>query len=97
VTGWIKRGCRGIIGSNKKCARESVDCLVADIQAGRLTKRGLNRDAVMAAVRGRKPDVVSRAGWLAIDHAECQAGRVQGRPRIKMTDTASMLACALDR
>jgi ferredoxin--NADP+ reductase len=97
VTGWIKRGCRGIIGSNKKCARESVDCLLADIQAGRLTKRGLNKDAVMAAVRRSKPDVVSRAGWFAIDHAERQAGSAQGRPRIKMTDTASMLACAVDR
>src|SRR3546814_19345112 len=24
TSGWIKRGCRGIIGSNRKCARETV-------------------------------------------------------------------------
>jgi ferredoxin/flavodoxin---NADP+ reductase len=94
VTGWIKRGCRGIIGTNKKCARETVDCLLEDFAAGRLTKRGLSSDAVMAAVRRRKPDFVSRAGWLAIDHAERVAGRAQHRPRVKMTETATMLACA---
>jgi ferredoxin/flavodoxin---NADP+ reductase len=97
VTGWIKRGCRGIIGTNKKCARETVDCLLEDIEAGRLTKRGLDRQTVLLAVRKRQPDVVSRAGWLAIDHAERVAGRAQSRPRVKMTDTASMLDCAADK
>jgi ferredoxin/flavodoxin---NADP+ reductase len=96
VTGWIKRGCRGIIGSNKKCARETVDCLLEDIEAGRVSCHGLKKDEVIAAVRSRKPDLVSRAGWLAIDHAERVAGRAQCRPRIKMTDTATMLACAAD-
>jgi ferredoxin/flavodoxin---NADP+ reductase len=95
VTGWIKRGCRGIIGSNKKCARESVDCLLEDIQAGRLTKRGLNKDTVTAAVRRRKPDLVSRAGWLAIDHAERSAGRAAGRPRVKITSQEELVRAAL--
>jgi ferredoxin--NADP+ reductase len=94
VTGWIKRGCRGIIGTNKKCARESVDCLLEDIEAGRLLQHGLARDAVQAAVRNKKANAVSRAGWLAIDHAERVAGRAQHRPRVKMTDRAAMLDCA---
>jgi ferredoxin--NADP+ reductase len=97
VTGWIKRGCRGIIGTNKKCARETVDSLLEDFAAGRLITCGLSSDAVMAAVRNRKPDFVSRAGWLAIDHAEREAGRAQHRPRVKMTDPVTMLACAADR
>jgi ferredoxin/flavodoxin---NADP+ reductase len=96
VAGWIKRGCRGIIGSNKKCARETVDCLLQDIEAGRVSSRGWNKDRIIAALRSRKPDLVSRAGWLAIDHAERVAGRMQCRPRVKMTDTATMLACAAD-
>lgn len=33
VTGWIKRGPQGVIGSNKKCALEKVDTMVADIKA----------------------------------------------------------------
>ncbi|WP_291082643.1 FAD-dependent oxidoreductase [Dietzia sp. UBA5065] len=39
VVGWIKRGPRGFIGSNKTCARETVDALLADADAGRLPGR----------------------------------------------------------
>jgi ferredoxin--NADP+ reductase len=94
VTGWIKRGCRGIIGTNKKCAHESVDCLLDDLEAGRLPKHALSGEAVQVVVRARKAGVISRAGWLAIDHAERVAGRAQQRPRVKMTDTATMIRCA---
>jgi ferredoxin/flavodoxin---NADP+ reductase len=94
VTGWIKRGCRGIIGSNKKCARDTVDNLLKDARAGRLPHARLNRDAVMAAIKQRKQGAVVLSSWLAIDHAEREAGRDLGRPRVKMTDVASMLKCA---
>ena len=33
VTGWIRRGPRGIIGTNKKCARDTVRALLADASA----------------------------------------------------------------
>lgn len=36
VTGWIKRGPTGFIGTNKSCAQETVRSLVADYNAGRL-------------------------------------------------------------
>jgi ferredoxin/flavodoxin---NADP+ reductase len=97
VTGWIKRGCRGIIGSNRKCSRETVNCLLEDFEAGRLNVRKLDKDGVVGAVRARRADLVSLAGWLAIDRAEREAGRAQHRPRVKMTDTASMLRCAAGR
>ena len=38
VVGWIKRGPRGFIGSNKTCAQETVDALLADANAGRLDR-----------------------------------------------------------
>jgi ferredoxin--NADP+ reductase len=34
VTGWIKRGPTGFIGTNKSCAQETVRALVADYNAG---------------------------------------------------------------
>ena len=37
VTGWIKRGPSGFIGTNKSCAQETVGHLVDDFNAGRLT------------------------------------------------------------
>lgn len=36
VTGWIKRGARGVIGTNRTCAEETVAQLWADFDAGRL-------------------------------------------------------------
>jgi len=36
VTGWIKRGPTGFIGTNKSCAQETVRSLVADYNAGLL-------------------------------------------------------------
>ena len=36
VTGWIKRGPTGFIGTNKSCAQETVRSLVDDYNAGLL-------------------------------------------------------------
>ncbi len=36
AAGWIKRGARGVIGSNKVCANETVESLLADYLTGRL-------------------------------------------------------------
>ncbi|MFN3339125.1 MAG: FAD-dependent oxidoreductase [Dietzia sp.] len=44
VVGWIKRGPRGFIGSNKTCARESVDALLADANADRLPSPRSSRE-----------------------------------------------------
>ncbi|MEZ0364218.1 FAD-dependent oxidoreductase [Mycobacterium sp. pUA109] len=42
VTGWIKRGPTGFIGTNKSCAQETVRSLVADYNAGLLQLSGLS-------------------------------------------------------
>jgi ferredoxin--NADP+ reductase len=94
VAGWIKRGCRGIIGSNKKCSGETVRCLLEDFQAGRLSRAGLSANEVAATITERKADVVFGSGWSAIDHAERAAGRPQGRPRVKITNADDLLRCA---
>jgi ferredoxin--NADP+ reductase len=36
TAGWAKRGATGVIGTNRTCAQETVDCLLADHAAGRL-------------------------------------------------------------
>ena len=38
VAGWIKRGPTGFIGTNKSCAQETVRSLVADFNAGLLSR-----------------------------------------------------------
>jgi ferredoxin/flavodoxin---NADP+ reductase len=38
VTGWIKRGPRGIIGTNRGCAAQTVAQLFVDYDAGALRR-----------------------------------------------------------
>lgn len=92
VAGWIKRGPTGFIGTNKSCALETVQSLVADYNDGALadpTHRGLDR-----LVRTRQPAVVDAAGWQAIDAAEVARGEATNRPRIKFTAVDEMLTAA---
>ncbi|MHA7653354.1 FAD-dependent oxidoreductase [Mycobacterium sp. ML4] len=94
VAGWIKRGPSGFIGTNKSCSFETVQALVADFNAGRLTDPVAGRVALSSLVTTRQPDVVDSAGWRAIDAAEVARGGENGRPRHKFTDVADMLAAA---
>jgi ferredoxin/flavodoxin---NADP+ reductase len=94
VAGWIKRGPTGFIGTNKSCSFETVQAVVADFNAGRLTDPVSKPEALAALVRARQPDVVDSGGWRAIDAAEIACGGHEGRPRNKFTDVADMLRVA---
>jgi ferredoxin/flavodoxin---NADP+ reductase len=98
VAGWIKRGPHGVIGTNKKCARDTVRALLADAEAGVLPTRGtLDSGAADRILRERQPDLVDTAGWLRIDDHERRLGRRSGRSRQKLTDTESLRLAALPR
>jgi ferredoxin--NADP+ reductase len=100
AVGWIKRGPSGVIGTNKKDAQETVNSLIADLEAGRILDRrtpgGEAEDAapieVLLAERGG--DHVTYVGWQAIDRAEVTAGEPHGRPRIKFCRVDEMLEAA---
>ncbi len=94
VAGWIKRGPTGFIGTNKSCSFQTVQALVADFNAGRLTDPVARPEALAQLVHERRRDVVDSAGWRAIDAAEITRGSRDGRPRNKFTDVAEMLAAA---
>ncbi|MFF5636867.1 FAD-dependent oxidoreductase [Streptomyces sp. NPDC012825] len=88
VTGWIKRGPTGFIGTNKSCAQETVTTLLDDLEAGLLTA------PAGPPVTPARPDAVDLDGWRAIDAAERAEGRAQGRPRVKLADREDLLATA---
>lgn len=94
VAGWIKRGPTGFIGTNKSCSLQTVQALVADFNAGKLTDPETRPLALDKFVHTRQPDLVDSAGWRAIDAAEIARGIGDGRPRNKFTDVAEMLATA---
>jgi ferredoxin/flavodoxin---NADP+ reductase len=85
AVGWIKRGPSGVIGTNKKDALETVDHLFEDLEAGKVPEPELAKDwsAIETLLTERQPDHVTFEGWRAIDTAEVEAGRPQGRPRVK--------------
>lgn len=84
ATGWIKRGPTGVIGTNKRCARETVAGVLEDAAAG-LLPVAPDRTALDDLLRRRQPDALSFADWSRIDVAERLAGRRAGRPRVKFT------------
>jgi ferredoxin/flavodoxin---NADP+ reductase len=98
VTGWIKRGPTGIIGTNKRDAQETVDALLADLDAGSLgAPSDPDRDALEELLAQRRPDHVTYAGWEAIDRAEKASGEPQGRPRVKLCSFEELLEAARER
>lgn len=83
VTGWIKRGPTGFLGSNKTCSQESVAALLDDAEAGRLT----SPTTTLAPLPGE----VDGHGWRSIDRTERAAGALAGRPRVKLLERDAMV------
>ena len=92
AVGWIKRGPTGILGTNKRDAEETVRALVEDLQAGRLNEP-VEEGTVEDLLQGRD-DVVTAAGWSAIDRHELAAGAAGERPRVKLAAREELLGVA---
>ena len=83
VTGWIRRGPSGVIGTNKKDGQEAASSLLQDADAGLLNSPPDDADiADLLAERGVEP--VSWQGWERIDAHEQELGAGL-RPRVKLT------------
>ena len=93
TAGWIKRGPSGVIGTNKKCATETVALLLEDLAAGRLPDPP-NDAAAFDALLAARVDRVDYQGWEAIDAHERALGEPQGRPRVKLTRVEELLRAA---
>jgi ferredoxin--NADP+ reductase len=95
AVGWIKRGPSGVIGTNKKDAADTVAKIVADREAGALPEpRRTDPEELAAFFAERAPEVVTWAGWKAIDAHETAAGEPHGRPRVKLVRVPDMHAVA---
>ena len=90
VTGWIKRGPTGIIGTNREDSVATVNSLLADLPnlpAGPKT----GADGLIALLQSRAVRVVSYADWQKIDAAEVRRGETAGKPREKFARVEEML------
>jgi ferredoxin/flavodoxin---NADP+ reductase len=93
VTGWIKRGPSGVIGTNKACARETVAALLDDYDAGLLTTP--TAFDIADLIVERQPEHIGMSDWSRIDRSEQRAGELAGRPRRKLVTIDEMVATAL--
>jgi len=90
VTGWIKRGPTGLIGTNRADSAATVMSLLADLPklpAGPKT----GADGLTATLQHRAVRVVNYADWQVIDAAEVRRGETAGKPREKFTRVEEML------
>ncbi|UCC83314.1 MAG: FAD-dependent oxidoreductase [Gemmatimonadota bacterium] len=93
VAGWIKRGPSGVIGTNKPCAAETVECMLEDLSAGALlSPEAPDLASAEESVRRGQPDFFSWSDWKRIQELEDARGEEQGRPRVKFTTVEEMLA-----
>jgi ferredoxin--NADP+ reductase len=94
VSGWIKRGPSGVIGTNKKDAHDTVAKILEDAGAGRLAHPV--SDDIEAMIATCAPDAVTWEGWQAIDAIETAAGEASfpARPRVKLTEWAALREAA---
>ena len=95
VTGWIKRGPTGVIGTNKSDAVETVTSLLTDIHDGAVTAGHsmAELDGLLAS-RGIHP--LDLPAWHRIDAAEIQRGASHGRLRTTLAHRSELLAAAGD-
>ena len=93
VTGWVKRGPTGVIGTNKSDAVETVTSLLHDVSDGALVAHGrVGRLAELLAARGIEP--LGMDGWHRIDAAEVELGHAHGRVRTTLAHRSELLAAA---
>ena len=91
VTGWIKRGPSGIIGTNRADSVATVAALLKDLPRLAAEPKPGNT-GLRALLSGRSVRGVEYGDWLAIDKAEIERGRPKGKPREKFTACEEMLA-----
>jgi ferredoxin/flavodoxin---NADP+ reductase len=94
VSGWIKRGPSGVIGTNKKDAQDTVDKILEDAVAGRLNEP--IADDIEDLIAAQAEHAIAWEGWQAIDAVETAAGEASdpARPRVKLTGWDELRAAA---
>lgn len=85
VSGWIKRGPSGVIGTNKKDGAETAAAMLEDAAAGAVLEPSRPEgSALEALLRERQPSLITYSDWTRLDEIECARGAENGRPRVKL-------------
>ncbi len=92
VAGWIKRGPTGVIGTNKHDAVESVSRMLETFLEEKIEPRQQNEiSGIESLLKERNVDYVSFEDWKLLDEYETEEGKLQERPRVKVTSIEKMI------
>jgi ferredoxin--NADP+ reductase len=93
VTGWIKRGPTGVIGTNKGDATETVKAVLEDLP-GLPAPAHPEPEALRASLAAHGVRPVDWTAWLRLDAEEVRRGGQRGAERVKVAELADMLDAA---
>jgi len=91
VTGWIKRGATGVVGTNRADSAATIDAVLTALPA-LLSQMRPGRPALLSLLRRRCVSFVDFGRWLHIDAIEVARARSCGKPREKFTRVEEMLS-----
>ncbi|MGO1739889.1 MAG: FAD-dependent oxidoreductase [Actinomycetaceae bacterium] len=96
VTGWIKRGPVGLIGSTKSDAQQTISHVVEDVESGVVgegPERG-GREALIADLDAAGVPWTDWSGWEVLDAFERNLGETDAhvRERVKVVSREAMTA-----
>ena len=95
VTGWIKRGPTGVIGTNKADGIETAKAVLADLPTLPVPAHP-EPEALRAALAAHGVRAVDWTAWLRLDAEETRRGSLRAADRVKVATTAEMLRHALE-
>ncbi|MHA3703006.1 FAD-dependent oxidoreductase [Jatrophihabitans sp. YIM 134969] len=91
VSGWVKRGPTGVIGTNRSDAMETSTALLQDLSD--LPARPVEDAAgIVALLLARGVQVVDWGGWLRLEQHEASLGVPRGAESVKVARREAMLA-----
>ena len=90
VTGWIKRGPSGVVGTNKPDSEETVLNLLADVSSLKPCESP-QRISVENFLRKRAINFINYPQWQRIKAVEIKRGELMGKPQEKFRTAQEML------
>ncbi len=96
VTGWLKRGPTGIIGTNRADSVETVRSLLTELPKI-CDREKPGAEALRPLLERRGIRILNYQSWLMIDSAEIDRGSPRGKPREKFTRIHEMLEVQPDK
>lgn len=82
VSGWIRRGPSGVIGTNKKDAQEVAEALLLDVHKAELSSPEEYQQFLETL---RQRGALDKNDWVRLDEWEVRQAGDSGRPRRKLT------------